>query len=72
MSDSLSVLLVEPIQIDSNRLSTTVRLADPDASITVANRIEDIDTSKLSPSIVLYGASGQEAKQLAGLHELLF
>ena len=72
MSDSLSVLLFEPMLIDSNRLSTTVRLANPDASITVANRIEDIDASKQSPSIVLYGASGQEAKQLAGLHELLF
>ena len=34
--------------------------------------IDEIDTTQYSPSIVLYGASGQEARQLAGLHELLF
>ena len=72
MSDSLSVFLLEPNQIDSNRLSTTVRLADPYATVTTASDLKNIDPTNLSPSIVLYGASGQEATQLAGLHELLF
>ena len=72
MSAPLSILLFEPIQLDSKRLSTTIRLADPSTEIKTASRLEDIDSADDSPSIVLYGASGEEAQQLKGLHELLF